>query len=425
MVIDCNNFFVSCERLFRPDLEKKPVLVLSSNDGCVVARSQEVKDIGISMGVPYFLIKDIIKDKAIVTFSGNHTNYQHISRRIMSVIASEFSLHEQYSIDESFVAVDVLSVADALDSARRIRQKIGRWVGIPVSIGIGMTKTQAKLASDYAKKQSDGVYFVDKQWIISQSPSISTGTVWGVGSRLVERYRSYGITSLHDMLSAPSAMLQKVGGVVSLRQQAELSDISVYRVGDLTGPQKSMMSSETFGKSSGNIDIIKSAVAAHVESISQSLQQKKLEADTFQLYLRPKHRQISLPRWWPVHMPETTAGNAYILSAILSALEVAFVKGNEYDKVGVIAMNTRPKKDLLQQISLFPSNQLPQTTTVIDDVLRVVQKKHGTKTLRVGHFSNCTTWQARHNQQSPKFFTNWNQLPTVTSNLIKEHAGTN
>jgi DNA polymerase V len=424
MVIDCNNFFVSCERLFRPDLEKKPVLVLSSNDGCVVARSQEVKDIGISMGVPYFQIKDIIKDSGIIVFSGNHTNYQHISRRIMSVIASEFPVHEQYSIDESFVAVDTSDVAEVMEIARKIRRKIWRWVGIPVSIGLGMTKTQAKLASDYAKKQPDGVYFVDKQWIVSQSPSSSVGTIWGVGSRLVKRYRVYGINSLQDILYAPSAMLQKVGGVVALRQQAELSNVSVYGVGEMSGPQKSVMSSETFGKSSSNLDVIKSAIAVHVESVSQTLQHKKLETDMFQLYLRPKNRQITLPRWWPVYIPETTAGNARILAAILSALEDAFIKGNEYDKVGVLAMNTFPQQTVRQQMSLFSSDQPSQIVTVIDDVLQVIQKKHGSKILRVGRFSSNSTWKARHNQQSPKFFTDWNHLPTVMSSVVKENVET-
>lgn len=416
MVIDCNNFFVSCERLFRPDLEGKPVLVLSSNDGCVVARSQEVKDIGVPMGAPHFQIKDIIKDSGITVFSGNHTSYRNISRRVMQVIMAEEYRSEQYSIDEAFIIYKADTIDDALLFAQRLRMKIRRWVGIPVSVGIGFSKTQAKLASEYAKKTEDGVFFVDKKWSVTAGANVSIGTVWGIGRRSAVRYREYGISTLLQLIEAPAASLQKFGGVVALRQQAELCDRPVFAVGELAGPQKSLMSSQTFGIPTANKAIIYSAVAHHVEAVAEDLQRKNLVTDTIQVYIRPKDRMALHSHWWPVHLPAFTNGNAAILKAVISTLEAESLLPYWCNKVGVLALRTRSVK-AVKQAQLF-TVQTNQTTDCLDDILAGVIQKHGKHSLQIGTFSKAASWQARHVARSPQYVTCWSDVPTVKAKVV-------
>lgn len=416
MVIDCNNFFVSCERLFRPDLEGKPVLVLSSNDGCVVARSQEVKDRGIPMGAPYFQIKDIIKDNDITIFSGNHSNYRNISRRVMQVIVSEDYQTEQYSIDEAFIMFKSKSTSDALRYASQLRAKIGQWVGIPVSIGVGLSKTQAKLASVEAKKTVTGVFYIDREWCLTTGADVSVGTVWGIGRQLSSRYREYGIATLAQLITAPVATVRKIGGVVAVRQQAELSDQIVFKVGELSGPQKSLMSSQTFGLPTADKSMIYSAIAHHVDSIATDLQQKQLVTDTFQVHIRPKARDGRTVSRWSVHLAEPTNGNAAILEAVLAVLKTEYKVEYLCNKVGILAINTRPAAVLSQeQLFLRTNNQIVEK---IDDVLTAVKKIHGQQSVQISSFSTVSSWRAQHTAQSPQYVTRWSDIPTVKTDKI-------
>jgi len=413
MVIDCNNFFASCERLFRPDLEEKPVLVLSSNDGCVVARSQEVKDMGVPMGVPFFQIKDIIKDKAVTVFSGNHTTYRNISKRVMQVIIGEGYISEQYSIDEAFIIYSSNSAVEALNYARYLQKKIKQWVGIPVSVGVGFSKTQAKLASEQAKKTKDGVFFVDKNWCLETGADISIGTVWGIGRRLSTRYRQFGLSTLSQLIQASVATLQKIGGVVAIRQQAELADQLIFKVGELQGPQKSLMSSQTFGAPTANKSAIYSAIAHHVRNVAEELQRKQLVTDAFQVYVRPKDRDLSISHWRPVYLPELTNGNVTILKAVLADLEAELDTSYLYNKVGILALNTRPAA-MQNQGQLFASEN-NQTSEKLDGLLLSIGKRYGKKALKVGSFSKATSWQAKHLAQSPQYLTDWSEIPKISS----------
>ncbi len=411
LVVDCNNFFVSCERLFRPDLEGKPVVVLSSNDGCVVARSQEVKDIGIPMGVPHFQIKDIIKDKHIHVFSGSHDTYRNISTRVMRVIESTCEVVEQYSIDEAFISYEADSLDDVRAMASALRAKIARWVGMPVSIGIGYSKTQAKLANDYAKKTGGGVFFVDRVWCMSEGATLSPGVIWGVGSRLVARYRDAGLVDIPSIITAPVQTLERIGGVVARRLQAELSDQSVYKVGDVAGPQKSLMSSQTFGESTREAAVIRDAIAYHVRHVAAQLQQKQLMTDTFHMYIRPKDRSLTMDRWFLVSLADVTNGNAAILTAVMRVVEDVLRPGIFYNKVGILASHTRPAA-ALGQGSLFVEVTSRQTD-VIDEILAVVPVYKGKKAVQLGRFARTPQWQAKRLLRSPQYVTAWSDVPLI------------
>lgn len=415
LLIDCNNFFVSCERLFRPDLEKRPVLVLSSNDGCAVARSQEVKDSGIAMGSPFFQIKDIIKDKGITVFSGNHTLYRNLSRRVMRVIEAEGRPCEQYSIDEAFLLFEALDAQSALAYARTLRQKIQQWVGIPVSVGIGFSKTQAKLANRYAKQTDDGVFYCDQEWCLAQVDTLPVGVIWGIGARLAERYRRFGIVTVTDVIRAPEPALRKIGGVVAVRQQAELSDRYIFKVGELAGPQKSLMSSQTFGKATANIAIILDAIAHHVRSVTTDMQQKKLVTDTFQVYLRPKDRSFTKSLWLPIYLPEATNGNATVLAAVTKVMAEAIDRRCLYNKVGLLALRTHSVARALQG-QLFAEKTVSNKGN-IDELLTALSSRYGSNMVQIGNFTTTPTWRAQRQLRSPQYLTDWRDVPVIQTNV--------
>lgn len=420
LVIDCNNFFVSCERLFRPDLAETPVLVLSSNDGCVVARSQEVKDMGISMGVPLFQIKDSLKDKHVTVFSGNHQLYRNLSRRVMRVIEAEGYTCEQYSIDEAFIIREADSRDELVAYARSLRAKIRQWVGIPVSIGIGFSKTQAKLANDYAKRSPDGVFLIDEAWCLTEGATLSVGTIWGIGARLAERYRRFGLATIADVMGAPSAMLRTIGGVVALQQQAELKNQVAYRVGAGHGPQKSMMSSQTMGQATTEVAVLLDAAAYHANKIARELQKKQLVTKTFHLYLRPKDRDYHGVRWFPIHLETGTNGSATILQAVTAEVKTAFVPGQVYNKVGVLAVHTVPAVGP-QQPPLFGA-PTPSASGQLDAILTFVEQRSNHRKLHLGQFTRVPVWRAKQASASPAYVTHWADLPVVASSLS---SGTN
>lgn len=410
LVIDCNNFFVSCERLFRPDLEGKPVIVLSSNDGCVVARSQEIKDMGIPMGVPLFQIKDSIKDKGVTLFSGNHALYRNLSQRVMAVIRAEGYRCEQYSIDEAFVVYTAPNDEAVMGYARQLRAKIRQWVGVPVSIGVGLSKTHAKLANDYAKRSTDGVFLIDAAWCRTTGAGLSVGVIWGIGARLAERYRRAGLATLNDVMDAPPLMLRTIGGRIALQQQAELTNHVAYPVGQGQGPQKSMVSSQTLGQPTADEATLLDAVTHHVTKITRELQRKKLATATFQVYLRPKDRNFYGQRWWLVALETPTNGTATVLQAVVAEVKRTLVASRQYGKVGVLAANL--SADITVQTSLFGA-PLPTRHDELDSVLRYLHQHAKHHPIRLGQFIKQPKWRAKQASLSPGYVTDWAALPAV------------
>ena len=218
-LVDCNNFYVSCERVFHPRLNHKPVIVLSNNDGCAIARSNEAKSLGIGMGTPYYKIRELCRKNEVNVYSSNYELYGDMSRRVVSVLGRFTNQVEVYSIDESFLGIDERN--DLLDISQKMRTAVLKWTGIPVSVGLGPTKTLAKLANKLAKKKHSGCLIVRQNdyEIIS---SVEIEKVWGVGRRLASKLRLIGVSNALDLVNAPSEKIRKIGGVVLERTQKEL-----------------------------------------------------------------------------------------------------------------------------------------------------------------------------------------------------------
>jgi DNA polymerase V len=416
-VIDCNNFFVSCERVFRPDLAKKPVIVLSSNDGCVVARSQEVKDMAIPMGVPVFQIKDIIKDKGITLFSSNFTLYRDFSRRVFAIVRATFTHFEQYSIDEGFMYLGDIEEEEAVKQAIALKQKIYKYTGIPVSIGIGHTKTQAKYASTKAKRSEAGVFVCHEVWWQENAHLVSLGDIWGVGRQLRERYRRHGINTVEDLFSTPLQSLQTIGGVVSLRLLKELQSEVFYPVEPSAKIPQSIISSRSFGTTTTKKAVLLAALTHHLHSVISDLEEQKLVASQLTIYIEEKRTKDGKKyQTIPISLNFPTRNTSILLRLVLAAVDTHY-KASLYKKVGVMASGLLPEHYV--QHTLFDVAIVDEVETkknnpaVAHTLMYELQKKYSTKVVTIGTNNTRDEWKSRQELCSPTYTTCWTKLRLV------------
>lgn len=408
-LVDCNNFFVSCERLFRPDLECQPVLVLSANDGCVVARSQEVKDIGIPMGVPYFKIKDTVKDNAIQVFSGNITLYRDISRRVFAVMRREFSTVEQYSIDECFFTLTPSTTLAARLSD--IRQQIRQEVGIPVSIGVASSKTLAKIATDEAKRAQGVQVFLDTAWQ-DRVAAMSLAQVWGVGRGLAEQYRSAGLETVGDLLEVDAALLRQRFGVVAARQQAELSGQLVYRVERKRSLQQSLMSSRSFKKTTMDQAVLADAAAYHVRHLAEELRSMQAGAQVVRVSLRTSRHGDYFLRGGSKEavLPQATNDTFTLMSAAQDLVSSLYESAVPYQKVGVTLSHISPET---REQTLFTNNEHDRSAilTAVDEL----NTRADRELVTLGSRLRTADWQPQSAARSQAYTTQWSDIARVSA----------
>ncbi|MCX7310553.1 MAG: Y-family DNA polymerase, partial [Alphaproteobacteria bacterium] len=270
-----HNFYASCERVFQPSLNGKPIVVLSNNDGCVVARSQEAKTLGIAMGVPLFKIRDIIKRHDVAVRSSNYALYGDLSERVMSILAASAPQHEIYSIDECFLDLDRMPVNDLTAWCRNLRVRAKRWTGIPVSVGIGTTKTLSKIANKLAKSsaKADGVIDLagHPEWIESALSKTPVGDVWGIGLRWSKMLIESGITTARELRDTQDGWIRQRMGVVGLRTVHELRGIACHQLDTQPSPKKTTCCSRTFGNAVKDKDQVRNAIMSFAERASEKI----------------------------------------------------------------------------------------------------------------------------------------------------------
>lgn len=411
-VIDGNNFFVSCERLFRPDLLGKPVVVLSSNDGCVVARSNEIKDMGIPMGVPYFQVKDILTAGHATVFSSHFTLYRDISARVFTEVRRRLPVMEQYSIDEAFFTFEAESVAEAVDQMRTVKNVLERLVGIPVSIGLAATKTQAKYANKLAKKAGGVVVLSPADWSTT-TDALPLSDIWGVGGRLSRRYREAGMITVTDLLSCPAPRLQSLFGISGLRLQAELAGQVMYPVTTTTTQQKSIMSSRSFKNTTEDIQVVHDAVAYHVRHAAADLRRFGLGAQVLSVSIRPGRHGDYILRGGSAETVFTraTADSVELLRAALALTEHLFEPGVPYKKAGIVLSQLVSLDQI--PLSLFDTPKRDSATNALMSVIDAVNAKGGREVIQLGRQSKTTQWMPRRAELSPAYTTRWSALATV------------
>lgn len=408
-VLDCNNFFVSCERLFRPDLVGKPVVVLSSNDGCVVARSQEIKDIGIVMGVPYFQIKDTLKNVGATTFSSHFALYRDISRRVFEVMREELDLVEQYSIDEAFFQIEEQPEA----VARRVKEAVERQVGIPVSVGIARTKTQAKYASKMAKT-SGGVCVLDESSWQALEPSISLSQIWGVGGKMELQYKRHNLITVADLVSADAGRIAQIFGVGGARLQQELSGVSVLKLGVKAAPQKSIISSRSFRDTTDNFEVLADAVAYHLRHAVADLRAMGMKTSVLRVSIGASRHGDFLLRGGTKEAVLTAPSNDSIelLQVANDLLFELYEEGVPYKKAGVGLAGLVSAAG--NQATLFPS-KLSDDAGALMSMVDILNNQTGREVILLGSRLRSKEWQSREDVRSPAYTTRWSEVVLVKS----------
>ena len=411
-LVDCNNFYASCERLFRPDLKTKPIIVLSSNDGCVVARSNEAKALGIAMGVPYFKIKSICRQHKVEVFSSNFSLYNDLSRRIMHTIEEMWPHLEIYSIDEAFLDLSSLDSTYHDVLCKDLQQTILRHTGIPTSIGIGATKTLAKLANHIAKKElKTPVFNINNQgqWL----SNISVDNVWGIGSKWHKQLISHKINTVSDLADANSCYIKNQFNVMLYRTHLELKGI---KCAELSGnePQKSILSSRSFGTPQTDYNILARAIAGHCATAAEKLRRHKLTAMNLNVFIcADRFKQEQYYYSIDFRMLSACDDLRYITTCAKFCLKKIYRPGILYKKAGICLSNLTPK--LHAQMDLFnqPSIMVQNRAELFMGVLDKINKRFGPRTMRLAAEGFNKPWLPRESSKSPNYTTEWSELPEV------------
>lgn len=412
-LLDCNNFFVSCERLFRPDVQARPVVVLSGNDGCVVARSNEVKDLGVPMGVPYFQVRaELTRAKATV-FSSNFTLYRDISRRVMQLLASEVEVIERYSIDEAFFTLHVPDVAAAEKRLRELKATIEQQVGVPVSLGAARSKTIAKLASEQKKRGSGVCVLVATRWQ-ELAATTALAQVWGVGGRLAERFRTAGLHTVGDFLTSRRERVAALYGLPGCRLYDELSEQAVSPVGErAANTQKSIMSTRSFRSATHERSVVADALSYHVHQAASELRELGLQCRYLQIIARAsRHSDWALrPGTAELLLAAPTSDTRVLLRHAETLLEQVYEADVPYKKAGVIlggfSESGHAQPDLFGELQVATEQQ--RVMTVMDSI----NEQFAGDVIAVGRRLSAGEWSPARDWLSPHYTTNWSDIATV------------
>ena len=344
-LVDCNSFYVSCERLFNPRIRRKPVVVLSNNDGCIISRSNEAKALGIKMGEPYFKAKDIIIKNKVEVFSSNYSLYGDLSRRVMRTLKRFNSEIEVYSIDEAFLDLSDFSDQDVEEIGKEIRETVLQWTGIPTSIGIAKTKTLSKIANHIAKKKISGVTsLIGIENIDPILEKININDVWGVGRQLTKFYQKNGIYNAKQLKNKSNTWIKKSSNVLGSRTAMELRGIPCINLETTQAKRKSCVVSRSFGKRIEKFQELKEAVANYCLNASEKIRSESLVAKAITVFVRTSPFQRNFGYYSnskTIDFPIATNNSIETVKTAISILEKIFKNGYQYQKAGVMLTGLR------------------------------------------------------------------------------------
>lgn len=411
-LVDCNNFYASCERVFDPRLEGKPIVILSSNDGCVIARSNEAKALSIPMGAPFYQYRDVCQQHKVVVRSSNFTLYGDFSERVMESLKSFYPDVEIYSIDEAFLRLESMTHHDVVQYAQSVRSKIKQWTGIPVSIGISTTKTLAKVANHMAKRHSQvGVYDLRepsiRDKVLQQFPVES---VWGIGQALNTKLKSLNINTAFDLQQSDLSFLRRRFSVVVERTAMELRGVACIELENAPKAQQSIISSRSFGKALSELPPIQEALSNYVARACEKLRQQRLKAYGIQVFLTPKSFYQADNYSTVVTLLEATQDTRTVIAYAKASLEKLYKPGESYRKVGVRLLNL--VSDNLNQRSLF-AEDLPKNSEKLMRVIDKINQQMGKDTVFLAAQGTHRPWQPKSETRSPRYTTDWGELVKV------------
>ncbi len=414
-LVDCNNFYASCERVFNPKLEGKPVAVLSNNDGCVVARSSEVKALGIPMGIPAFKIRNLIESGKVHVFSSNYALYGDMSQRVMETLVRFTPELEVYSIDEAFLNLSGFGRRDLEAYGHEIQETVRRWTGIPVSIGIAETRTLAKIANRFAKRSPKARGMLNLTGSQHREKALEltdVENVWGVGRRYAKFLRKHGIETALDLSRTDDWWVKKHMSIVGLRTVRELRGIPSISMELCPPPNKQICVSRSFGKPVSTLVEIEEAVAFYVSRAAEKLRKQNSAAGALMVFMMT-HRFRNEPQYASstiVSLPVQTDCTRELIHYALKGVKSIYRKGYRFQKAGVVLAEIRPSDQI--QTDLFDTKDR-QGSKKLMQALDHINARMGTGTLKYAAEGLVKPWKTKFERRSPRYTTRWNEVPVV------------
>lgn len=420
-LVDVNNFYVSCERVFNPKLRNRPVVVLSNNDGCIVSRSPEAKALGIPMAAPWFKVRKFAEQEGVIAYSSNYALYADMSNRVMSILRRFSPAQEVYSIDESFLDFSAFTRRDLTDYAQQLRQTVLHSTGLPVCVGIGSSKTLAKLANHLAKQEPalNGVCSFNSMTTESVNDAlrgIAVSNVWGIGRHLTRHMHEAGIHSAYDLKVSDAATMRQKFSVVMEKIVRELNGTTCLELEQIRGPKQQILSTRSFGHTVRDLQSLEEAVTLYTTRAGEKLRHRQLYAGSIYVYIRtspfrdPSHQYDNSLRL-PLHVP--TNNTLHLVQAALIALRKIYRPGYDYIKAGV-SLGELVSAEAQQQ-DMFQSVACQQKSERLMHALDSVNQKMGRATLKLASegVQPNQAWRMKQALKSPSYTTCWDDLLKV------------
>ena len=409
-LIDVNNFYVSCERVFNPKLENKPVVVLSNNDGCAISRSNEAKELGIKMGTPWFKFKEFAKQENVTALSSNYTLYLDMSHRVMTLLSKFSPDQEVYSVDESFLDLTTFKSKDLIKYGQQIKTKIKQWTGLPVSVGIGSTKTLSKLANHIAKKNPSfkgvcNLNVMDQDTLDTWMSHFPVSDVWGIGRSLAPKLNQLGITSILDLKHADPDYIRQQFSIVLEKTVRELNGIMCIELKDVEEPNKEIMVSRSFGSRVKNKKELIEALTSYTSRAAERMRKQESVATSLYVYVRTSPHDDKNQYANGVNIPlfQPSDDTMVLTNAALLGLNYIYRDGFDYQKAGITLCNLTSKHKV--QGNLFNNTISNARMKVLDTINQRWKGK-----LKLGSEGVTKEWEMRANFKSKNYTTNWDQL---------------
>jgi len=412
-LIDCNNFYCSCERVFKPNLNDKPVIVLSNNDGCIIARSNEAKKLNIPMGAPYFKYKNLIKKEQIQVFSSNYQLYGDMSNRVMNIIKSFSPYIEFYSIDEAFIRVNNLNIKNYEEYANNIKDRIAKYTGIPVSIGIARSKTLAKIANHIAKKNNHIYSLLNKDTQDNILKKFPIDEIWGIGRNLAPKLKSQQIFTAADLKNSNTMLMRKYYSVTLEKTIRELQEINCLDLEE-SKAKKNIISSKSFAKPITEKYELRQAIANYAARACKKLRQQQGQAQAIYLFIKT-NKFSTYKKQYQNHVIKgfinPTSNTQTILTYSKIMLDEIYKPGYEYHKAGIILLNIIDQN--IVQYDLFSKNPNNEKHNKLAHIIDDINKLTGQEIVKFAIQGN-NPWQQKNQYRSPCYTTKWDELVTAS-----------
>jgi len=414
-LIDCNNFYASCERVFRPDLNGKPIVVLSNNDGCVIARSNEAKAVGIPMGAPAFEYEKVFREQNVHVFSANFALYGDMSQRVMSILSEYAPEMEIYSIDECFLKLNGFQRFNLQDYGNDMRKKVTKWTGIPISVGIASTKALSKVANRIAKKfpeKTGGVYIIDsEEKRIKALKWLKIEDVWGIGRQHTKRLNALGVKTAYDFTQLDDNLVKKQLAIVGLRLKNDLQGIPTLALEE-TKAKKNIATTRSFEKNYTELKDLNERVSTFAVSCAEKLRKQNSCCNALMVFLHTNRFQKDQPQYSRnivIKLPFATNSSIELSKFATQALKCIFKQGFNYKKAGVIVLDFTPADNLQQ--SLF-ENRNPKHIPLMKVIDRM-NSLFGQQKIRLASQDQKRVWKMKQEKLSPRYTTDLSDIITI------------